>query len=135
MEDVLDRFFARMPTGSGALVLAGLLLALLGATPLRAEERDCPSHPEATFVLSGDPDTDKSQISRLADPAKEKGAVCIMAYYDGQGPANSKMLALRRANWVMEQFTDKGVSSGSITRVLRAADKASSRTVQIILGP
>jgi hypothetical protein len=101
----------------------------------RADDRECPSHPEATYVLSGDPDSDSSQIARLADAAKQKGAVCIMAFYDAQGPSNSKMLAFRRANWVMERFNDHGVSSSSITRVLHAADKSSSRMVQIILGP
>jgi hypothetical protein len=101
----------------------------------RADDHECPSHPEATYVLSGDPDSDSSQIARLAESAKQKGAVCIMAFYDAQGPSNSKMLAFRRANWVMERFSDNGVSSNSITRVLHAADKSSSRMVQIILGP
>jgi len=117
-------------TTLGAL---GLAVALDSAHPVRAEDHECPSHPEATYTLSGDPDNDESLISRLADPAKQKGAVCISAFYDGT--SNSKMLAYRRANWVMGKLTDKGVSSGSITRVLRAADKASARTVQIILGP
>ena len=115
-----------------ALAIASLAVAS-NAAPARADDRECPSHPEATYTLSGDPDSDESQIFRLADPAKQKGAVCIMAYYDGT--ANSKMLAYRRANWVMTKLTDKGVSSGIITRVLRSADKLSARTVQIILGP
>ncbi len=133
--DLPGRFETWSRARRAACLAAGALAVLLAANPVRAEDRDCPSHPEATYTLSGDPDADKSQIARLAGPAKERGAVCIMAFYDGQGPANSKMLAYRRANWVMELLTEKGVSSGSITRVLRAADKASSRTVQIVLGP
>jgi len=117
------------------MFLGGLLAAALGGASALAEEHDCPSHPEATYTLQGDPDADSSQLGRLVDTAKEKGAVCIMAYYDAQGPANSKMLAFRRANWVMEKFTEKGVPASTISRVLRASDKANARLVQVVLGP
>jgi hypothetical protein len=100
-----------------------------------ADEHDCPNHPEATYTLSGDPDSDKSQLERMSDAAKARGAVCIMAFYDGKGPSNGKMLAFRRANWAMEQLTRSGVPEGTISRVLRAADKESARKVQVILGP
>ena len=110
-------------------------IASLGAwaESAKADEHECPSHPEATYTLTGDPDSDESLIGRLVDAAKEKGAVCIAAFYDGS--SNSKMLAYRRANWVMGKFSDKGVSSGSITRILRVTDKSSARMVQIVLGP
>ena len=114
-------------------VLAGVSFG--SVEPAAADDRECPSHPEATYVLSGDPDSDAAQIARLAGSAKQKGAVCIMAFYDAQGPSNGKMLAFRRANWAMERFSDNGVSSGTITRVLRAGDKSTGRMVQIILGP
>ena len=129
---VLETFCLR---ASRQLILAssiGFLGLALATGPVRADDRECPSHPDATYTLSGDPDSDKSQISHLTEPAKEKGAVCILAYYDGQGPANSKLMAMRRANWVMEQFNGKGITS---RWVLRAADKSSARMVQIILGP
>ncbi len=100
-----------------------------------AEEHDCPNHPESTYTLQGDPDSDKSQLEGMAEAAKKRGAVCIMAYYDGKGPSNGKMLAFRRANWTMEQLTKSGVPAGTISRVLRAADKENSRKVQVVLGP
>ena len=133
---VLEMFLSRIGTRTVVRLSVGLAAGLMGlalaAGPLWADDRECPSHPDATYTLSGDPDSDKSTISRLTEPAKQKGAVCILAFYDGQGPANSKMLAMRRANWVMEQFNGKGVTS---RWVLRAADKSSARMVQIILGP
>lgn len=114
-------------------ILAGQLAT--GSILAQAEEHDCPNHPEATYTLQGDPDADRSMLERLAQPAKDKGAVCIVAYYDGQGPANSKMLAFRRANWTMEQLTQAGVPASTISRALRASDKSNSRMVQVILGP
>ncbi len=114
------------------LVVAGLAA---GVSSAGAEERECPNHPDATYTLRGDPDADKSMLEGLAKPAKDKGAVCIVAYYDGQGPANSKMLAFRRANWTMEQLTEAGVPAGTISRALRASDKSNSHMVQVILGP
>ena len=135
MKNVLYTFFTRQRRRFAIGAAAGLLGFALTAATASADDRECPSHLDATYVMSGDPDSDKSTISRLAAPAKDKGAVCIMAFYDGQGPANSKMLALRRANWVMEQFADKGVSSSIITRVLRAGDKSNSRTVEVVIGP
>jgi hypothetical protein len=100
-----------------------------------AEEHDCPNHPESTYTLRGDPDTDQSMIEGMAEAAKARGAVCIIAFYDGKGPSNGKMLAFRRANWTMEHLTKSGVPESTISRVLRAADKESSRKVQVILGP
>jgi hypothetical protein len=112
--------------------------ALLGAGIAFAQPAfgdDCPSHPEATYTLKGDPDDDRSQLETLVEPAKARGAVCILAYYDSAGPMNSKMLALRRANWTMEQLTKAGVPEGIIARALRASDKTNGRLVQVILGP
>jgi len=115
------------------MLLAALLTA--AALPASGEEKSCPSHPESTFTLQGDPDADRSQIGHMASAAKEKGAVCILAFYDGQGPSNAKMLAFRRANWVMELLKDDGVPASTITRVLRAGDKTTARLVQVVLGP
>lgn len=115
------------------LILAGAALAPGGAA--RADEHDCPNHPESTYTLEGDPDTDRSHIGKLASEAKERGAVCVLAFYDSKGTSNAKMLAFRRANWVMEQLTDKGVPANIISRVLRAVDSHGEHTVQIILGP
>jgi hypothetical protein len=111
----------------GAATLAGPAWA--------ADEHECPNHPEATYTLTGDPDSDQSQLAALAEPSKTRGAVCIEAYYDSTGPANSKMLAFRRANWAMEQLTTHGVPPGIIARALRPSDKANARRVQVILGP
>lgn len=119
------------PLTASILMIAGLTLA----DAAKAEDRDCPNHPEATYTLSGDPDSDRSQLERMADAAKARGAVCIMAYYDGKGPSNGKMLAFRRANWTMEQLTKSGVPEGTISRVLRAAEKEDGHKVQVILGP
>jgi hypothetical protein len=114
-----------------ALLGAGIAFAQQAC----ADERDCPNHPEATYTLKGDPDDDRSQLETLVGPAKARGAVCILAYYDGAGPTNAKMLALRRANWTMEQLTNAGVPQGIIARALRASDKANGRLVRVILGP
>ncbi|HEY1720439.1 MAG TPA: hypothetical protein VGG27_04280 [Magnetospirillaceae bacterium] len=111
------------------------MAGLVFATSAMAEDHDCPNHPEATYTLSGDPDSDRAQLEKLVDYAKARGAVCIMAFYDGKGPANGKMLAFRRANWTMEQLTKSGVPEGTISRVLRAAEKEDARKVQVILGP
>lgn len=127
---LVHRLFSCVPI-FGAIL--GLVLAL--SSHASAEEHDCPNHPESTYTLSGDPDSDKSQIQRMSEAAKARGAVCIMAFYDGKGPSNGKMLAFRRANWAMEQLTRSGVPESMISRVLRAADKESSRKVQVILGP
>jgi hypothetical protein len=112
-------------------LLAGIALA----SPASAQEHDCPNHPESTYTLRGDPDADKSELERMADEAKAKGAVCIVSFYDSKGPANGKMLAFRRANWTMEQLTGSGVPAGTISRVLRASDKQNARKVQVVLGP
>ena len=110
-------------------------LALAGGLPAWAEERECPSHPEATYTLSGDPDSQRSQLGAMAAPAKQKGAVCVLAYFDAQGPTNSKLLAWKRADWVMRQLVDKGVPEGTISRELRPGDKTTATLVQVILGP
>ena len=112
---------------------AWLGAALAVAAPAFAD--DCPNHPEATYTLKGDPDDDQSLLETLVGSAKARGAVCILAYYDSAGPMNSKMLALRRANWAMEQLTKAGVPEGIIARALRASDKTNARLVQVILGP
>jgi hypothetical protein len=116
-----------------AMLGASIVLAAALVGPAQAE--DCPSHPESTYTLKGDPDDDRSQLGTLVEPAKARGAVCILAYYDSGGPMNSKMLALRRANWAMEQLTNQGVPSSIIARALRASDKTNGRLVQVILGP
>jgi hypothetical protein len=117
----------------GIMILLAPMSGLAG--PARAEGYDCPVHPESTYTLSGDLDDDRAKLESLVDDAKAKGAVCIIAYYDGAGPANSKMLAFRRANWAMEQLTKQGVPSNIIARALHASQKANDRTVQVILGP
>ena len=135
MNGVLDTFSFCDKSRAAAGLAAGILAVLLMVLPARAEDRDCPSHPEATYALQGDPDAQRSQLSQLAEPAKRKGAVCIAAYYDAQGPANSKKLALRRADWVMRQLIDKGVPDGIISRSMRGADKSTASLVVIVLGP
>jgi hypothetical protein len=119
--------------GPSLLKASVIVAATLGGPAWAADE--CPNHPESTYTLTGDPDSDQSQLEALAEPAKARGAVCIEAYYDGAGPANSKMMAFRRANWAMAQLTTHGVPAGIIARALRASDKANARRVQVILGP
>jgi len=128
----VHRLFALFPVIAVAILATGLTAP---APAWAGEEQDCPNHPEATYTLSGDPDDARSELETLVGQAKAKGAVCIAAYYDSAGPAMSKLMAFRRANWAMEQLTDHGVPPGIIARALRASAKANDRTVQVILGP
>ncbi len=129
----VHRLFAPLFVRAGIILVTS---AFAAPDAVAAEDvHDCPNHPEATYTLSGDPDADASQLKTLVEPAKERGAVCIVAFYDGAGPANGKMLAFRRANWAMEQLERRGVPPGIIARALHASDKANARMVQVILGP
>jgi len=115
------------------LVAAALLAA--AAAPAWGQEKDCPNRPNATYTLSiADTEGSRSQIARLAGPAKEKGAVCILAFYDSQDAAHSRLLALKRVDWVRRQLTEAGVPESIISRAMHPGEKSAQQQVQIILG-
>ncbi len=117
-----------------ALVLA-VAIGLAGGSPAWAVAYDCPERPETTTTLQNDPGENRAALEALAPTAKTGGAVCIIAYYDYARPTYSKMYAFRRATWVRQQLTALGVYDGVIFRVLRPAEKAKERLVQVIVGP
>ncbi len=119
----------------------GLLVAVTltaWAGPGRAEDH-CPSNPSATYQVDlSDTSGSRSTMESIAGLAKEKGAVCILAYTDAQDSTHAKTIALHRANWVRDNLTADGVSRDSISIELRpppdGADRSAVSVLQVILG-
>ncbi len=123
-----------------AAALLGLAAPHLAQAQAAGEKGHCPDNPAGTFRFfdGGTTDQDRARLETLAAGlVKNQSSACILTFVDTSEGGYAKKLAIRRAKWVLDTLTGKGMTRDHIGIELRPGTanqtKAELKTVQVIL--
>ena len=129
-------------TSIRAAAIGLLAFGWANAAVAAQDKGHCPDNAAGTFrffQVGGNTDQDRSRLETLAGMAKDRSGLCILAFIDTAEGGYAKKLAIRRAKWVLDTLTGKGVPRERIAIELRPGapeqTKDDMKQVQVILNP